>query len=149
MPDPEKPGEYGIARVDSRAVRSHGWLVRLQRDGTAYARFFADGRYGDHAASLKAARKFRDNLLEELPQQQRRVSAERMTIRNSSGVVGVCRVVREESNGARYEFWQATWSPAPGTRKTAKFSVRRYGDDGAFELARAAREEALRQLEDS
>ncbi|MGK0185319.1 MAG: hypothetical protein ACI9R3_001095 [Verrucomicrobiales bacterium] len=147
MPDANKPGEYGIARVDARAVRSHGWLVRLQRSGTAYARFFADGRYGDHAAALAAAREFRDSLLEELPQPQRRIRAEQITIRNNSGVIGVCRIVREESNGARYEFWQATWSPAPGTRKTAKFSIKRYGDDGAFELARAAREEAMRELE--
>ena len=146
MPDREKVGEYGIARVDSPAVRSHGWLVRLQRNGKAYARFFADNRYGDHSAALVAAREHRDRLLEELPTPSSRVQAERLTIRNNSGVVGVCRVVREDNNGNRYEFWQATWSPSPGRRKTAKFSIRRYGDDGAFELARAARKEALRQM---
>ena len=57
---------------------------------------------------------YRDSLLEELPPTGGRIHANRVTIRNSSGVVGVCRVVREESSGARYEFWQATWSPAPG-----------------------------------
>ena len=148
MPANEKGGEYGIARVDARAARSHGWLVRLQRNGKAYARFFADNRYGGLADARAAARAYRDSLLEKLPAPCRRVRAQRVTIRNNSGVVGVCRVVREERNGARYEFWQATWSPAPGTRKTAKFSIRRYGDDGAFELARAAREEGLRKMED-
>jgi hypothetical protein len=147
MPDNNRAGEYAIARVDARAVRSHGWLVRLQRNGDAYARFFADGTYGGHPEALDAARAYRDKLLDSLPSSCRKIRAERLTIRNSSGVVGVCRVVRGESSGARYEFWQATWSPAPGTRKTAKFSIRRYGDDGAFELARAAREEGLRKME--
>jgi hypothetical protein len=147
MPDRETAAEYGITRVDASAVRSHGWLVRLQRNGRAYARFFADNRYGDQSTALHAAREYRDRLVSELPAPCRRIQAERITLRNSSGVVGVCRVVREDSNGARYEFWQATWSPAPGRRKTAKFSIRRYGDDGAFELARAAREEALKKLE--
>ena len=143
----DRAGEYAIARVDARAVRSHGWLVRLQRNGEAYARFFADSRYGGHLQALDAARAYRDRLVEALPSSTRRIRAGRATIRNSSGVVGVCRVVREESNGARYEFWQASWSPAPGTRKTAKFSIRRYGDEGAFELARAAREEGLKEME--
>ena len=147
MPGREKSGEYGIARIDARAVRSHGWLVRIQRNSEAYSRFFADNRYGDHAAALAAARDYRDGLIEELPAPSSSIQAERVTIRNSSGVVGVCRVVQENSNGARYEYWQATWSPAPGRRKTAKFSIRRYGDTGAFELARAAREEAMRKME--
>lgn len=148
MPGEGKSGEYGIARVDAHAVRTHGWLVRLQREGEAHARFFADSRHGGPEDALEAARAFRDALLDVLPTPCRRFRAERVTIRNSSGVVGVCRVVREDGNGARYEFWQATWSPAPGTRKTAKFSIRRYGDEGAFELARAAREDGLREMKE-
>lgn len=143
MATDDRAGEYAIARVDVRAVCSYGWLVRLQRNGKSYSRFFGDGKYGGTAEALDAAREFRDALLEKLPAVYRTIHAKRVTIRNSSGVVGVCRVIREDSKGARYEFWQATWSPAPGARKTAKFSIRRYGDEEAFKLARAAREKGL------
>ena len=136
--------EHGITRV---RVGSNGWLVRLQRNGKVFARFFSDNRFGGECKALATAREYRDAMLEQLPVPCRRIRAEKRTVRNNSGVVGVCRIVREEVNGARYEFWQATWSPSPGTRKTAKFSIRRYGDERAFELARAAREEGLKRME--
>jgi hypothetical protein len=136
--------EYGMTRVNTG---SFGWLVRLQRNGKAYARFFSDKRFGGIRIAQAAAREFRDQVLEQLPPPSRRIRAERLTVRNSSGVVGVCRIVRDDSNGARYEFWQATWSPAPGIRKTAKFSIRRYGDADAFKRARAARERGLNGIE--
>jgi hypothetical protein len=54
-------------------------------------------------------------------------------------VVGVSRVTVVASNGMEYQFWQATWSE-PGKRRCVKFSVKRYGEEGAFELAVEARE---------
>lgn len=120
---------------------THGWQVRLCRGGKRLSKFFSDRRCGGPDAALQAAITFRDQLLKRLPQPQRAGAAGKLTRRNVSGVVGVSRIV-VRSGSASYEFWQATWSPSPGVRKRVKFSIRRYGDERAFELACEARREA-------
>jgi len=67
-----------------------------------------------------------------------------LTRRNVSGVVGVSRIIIK-SGTSRYEFWQATWSSGPGVRRRMKFSVRRYGEERAFELACGARKRGERK----
>ncbi len=53
--------------------------------------------------------------------------------------VGVSKITVVAPNGNSYQFWQATWSPAPGQRRCVKFSIKRYGDREAFQLAVEAR----------
>ena len=133
---------YAISRIDLSAMRSHGWQVRLTRRGRKYSRFFSDGKYGGREVALRTARDFRDELLARLPDREKSGAAGKMTRRNISGVVGVSRIVVRTA-GAEYEFWQATWSPDPGLRRRVKFSIRRYGENRAFQLACAARREAM------
>ena len=134
---------YGIARMEIEASSTFGWQVRLQRRGVKHGKFFADGAHGGAAAALAAAREWRDALLEELEAgEEGRARTAARSARNQSGVVGVSRV-RVETNGASYEFWQASWSPEPGTRKCVRFSVLRHGDREAFRLAVRARREGV------
>lgn len=132
---------YAIARIDLPGACTHGWQVRLQRRGIKYAKFFADAPLGGIEQSLLIARSWRDGLLERLECEDRTRICQRST-RNSSGVVGVSKVT-VITNGVRYVFWQATWSPEPGKRKCVKFSIKRYGDSEAFELAVSARIDAI------
>lgn len=138
---PNDSPNYAIARIDLADVCTHGWQVRLQRRGIKYAKFFADAPWGGPKESLIAARSWRDCLLERLESEDRARICQRST-RNSSGVVGVSKV-SVVTNGVRYIFWQATWSPEPGKRKCVKFSIKRYGDSQAFELAVSARIDAI------
>lgn len=134
---------YAIARIDLPDQRTHGWQVRLQRRGIKYAKFFSDSSYGNPNRSLHIARQWRDKLLNELrsqAQNQARICTR--SARNSSGVVGVSKISVSAANGATYYFWQATWSPEPGKRCCVKFSIKRYGETEAFELAVQARTEA-------
>ncbi len=139
---------YAIARIDLPDQRTHGWQVRLQRRGIKYAKFFSDSSYGnptcgDPRIALVNARAFRDQLVSELGLQaknQARICTR--STRNSSGVVGVSKISVTAANGATYHFWQATWSPQPGKRCCVKFSIKRYGESEAFELAVQARIEA-------
>ena len=133
---------YAISRIDLSAMRSHGWQVRLTRRGRKYSRFFSDRKYGGREVALRTARDFRDELLARLSDREKSGAAGKMTRRNISGVVGVSRIVVRTA-GAKYEFWQATWSPDPGLRRRVKFSIRRYGENRAFQLACAARREAM------
>ncbi len=137
MPDPrQQDPNYAIIRIDLPDAGTHGFQVRLQRRGIKYGKFFADRVHGQEASALRAARQWRDDLLEQIADQAR--VCERSQ-RNSSGVVGVSRITVVAGNGSSYEFWQATWSPSPGQRRCVKFSIRRYGDRQAFQLAVEAR----------
>ena len=135
---------YALSRIDLPGSRTHGWQVRLSRGGRRWSKCFSDARYGGDEAAFSAAKEFRDQLIAELPQPERAGAEGKMTRRNISGVVGVSRII-VRTRMTRYVFWQATWSPEPGVRKRVKFSVRRYGEERAFELACEARREAKRE----
>ena len=132
--------DYAIARIDLPSAGTHGFQVRLQRRGIKYGKFFADRVHGHPELALRAARKWRDALLKKITDRAR--VCERSQ-RNSSGVVGVSKVTVLAANGNSYQFWQATWSPAPGQRRCVKFSIKRYGDHRAFQLAVEARTEGI------
>ncbi len=129
-------GIYAIARIDLPGAGTHGWQVRLQRRGIKYGKFFADRSHGHPDRALQAAVRWRDKLLEKVTDRARICE---LSLRNSSGVVGVSKITVVSSNGNSYHFWQATWSPAPGQRRCVKFSIKRYGDNEAFQLAVEAR----------
>jgi AP2 domain len=129
---------YGIARIELISVGTIGWQVRMQRRGEKVSRFFSDGAYGGAAESLQAAREWRDAQLRDWQQSERPRTCE-VSPRNASGVVGVSRVVVRASTGATYLFWQATWCPAPGQRQSVKFSIKKHGDQTAYQLAIEAR----------
>ena len=132
---------YGIIRLDQPSTGTYGWQVRLQRGGVRHARYFSDRASGDARKSLMAAVAWRDELLASLADSmQARVCAS--SARNSSGVIGVSRVIIRSGDGVEYVFWQASWTPVKGRRQSIRFSVRRHGDEKAFQLAVAARRQA-------
>ena len=136
----ETSDTFAITRMDRADSSTFGWQVRLQRHGTRFAKYFADRGHGGPAASFEAAKKWRDSLLEKFASDERARVCSRSS-RNSSGVVGVSKVTITGAQGMVYHFWQATWSPGPGQRKSIRFSVKRHGESEAFRLAVQARRE--------
>lgn len=134
---------YALSRIELEGAGTFGWQVRLQRQGKRFGLFFSDSAHGGSDGSLKRARQWRDNLLVEIDQRNEIARNQKRAANNSSGVIGVSKVT-VRTNGASYEFWQASWSPEPGRRKTVKFSITRYGHEEAFRLAVEARERAVR-----
>jgi hypothetical protein len=132
---------YGIARLDVSSAGTHGWQVRLQRRGVKYAKYFSDRQCSGARDAFDEALRWRDRVLRTLEEDDG-IRICRRSPRNRSGVVGVSKVRVVAANGAEYEFWQATWSPAVGKRRCVKFSVMRYGEEEAFRLAVMARTEA-------
>ncbi len=145
-----RPSEYGICRLDLEGSGTRGWLVRFQRGGVRFSRFFSDQSWGGAEGALEKARQFRDRVLARLDRRDsgrvRRHAAP--AARNRSGVVGVARVVNLGSNGIEYAFWQASWTPESGSRRRVRFSVLRHGEDEAFRLACDARRRALADGDD-
>jgi hypothetical protein len=142
---------YGISRVDNPASRTHGWLVTIQRRGVIYRKHFSDGVLGGRNKSFAAAKAYRDDIVAQHPPLSMQEYSNIIKRNNRSGVVGVCRYCASETRELPEErqrwFWVASWPLPDGRRKRVKFSVNKYGEEGAFELALQARNEALEKLE--
>lgn len=138
----------GITRLDQGSVATHGWQVRLQWKGVRFGRFFSDSAWGGREAALLCAERYRDRLLARLERRRSGASASTRShtapaARNRSGIVGVTRIVQRSASGVDYHFWQASWTTPEGCREMVRFSVLKFGEEAALELAREARRRAL------
>jgi len=138
-----------IYRVDDEKSRTHSWLVTVQRRGQIYHRHFTDGIYGGKRKALDEAKVYRDELLARLRPLTR---VERCNItkkNNRSGISGVTRIDgMDTKRGRSYHrrYWLAQWPIGNGKAQMKKFSIKQYGEQGAFRLAVRARQEALKSL---
>ena len=130
---------YGISRVDNETSRTHGWLVTIQRRGVIYRKHFSDGVFGGKQRSFAAAKEYRDEVIAAHPPLSMQEYSNIVKKNNRSGVVGVCRYCASETRDLPEEkqrwFWVASWPLPDGRRKRVKFSVKKYGEDGAFQMA--------------
>lgn len=147
MADNSRSKEKGISRIDSGST--HGWFVRGYRNGKTYSRLFSDMKYGSKAAAYEEALAFRDKLYEKLVDIPRMPRARRLVMRdtrNSTGVLGVCRTSKRSPNGSVNECYSVSWRPEPGKQKCTSFSIRKYGEKKAFQLAVAHRKKMLKEI---
>lgn len=136
---------YGISRIDQPEKKNHGYYVRITHRGKTQQKYFPDKALGGKSKSLRAAKEFRDKVVSKLPKaKQLAASAKRRRVKKS-GMVGVTHVVSKTSGSTTYEYWQAAWVDSTGRRRTAKFSIARYGNDKALEMAKKARRKVLRE----
>lgn len=142
---------YGVTRVDNETSRTHGWLVTIQRRGTIFRKQFSDGVLGGKVKSLSAAKAWRDEIVAKYPPFSKREHAEIRKKNNKSGVVGVCRYCASETSQKSAQeqrwFWVASWVLPDGRAKRVKFSVNKYGEEGAFKMAVKARRGAIKQMQ--
>ncbi|MDF1812173.1 MAG: hypothetical protein P1V20_08160 [Verrucomicrobiales bacterium] len=140
----------GISRLDQESSGTHGWQVRVQREGVRYGRFFSDYEWGGTENALNLAIQFRDKIIShherisQSPPDRSLRSHQTAGARNQSGVVGVTRISQRSAKGDEYHFWQASWTDSEGNRQIVRYSVLKLGDEKAFELACIAREKALK-----
>lgn len=138
-----------IYRVDDEKTRTHSWLVTVQRRGQIYHRHFTDGVYGGKRKALDKAKVYRDGLLASLVPFTRLEICRIKKKNNRSGVSGVTRIDTRERNRAQIihrRYWLAQWPIGDGKAQMKKFSIKEYGEQGAFRLAVRARQEALKSL---
>ena len=140
MPGPRP--NYGISRIDQPEKKNHGWYVRVTHKGKTTQKYFPDKSCGGKNKALKEARDFRDAIVRKLPKAKQEAASRPVRKVKKSGVIGVTHVVSSTNGTNSYEYWQAAWEDGSGRRKTAKFSISRYGDKKALELAIKARKEA-------
>ena len=106
---------------------THGWLVRVRRQGVRTSKFFSDKKYGGREAALhEHAVPYRDNLLDTLPDPDDPVkrSAE---ARSQSGVVGLHFLHKDIGNGTKKPYIQLSWIDDEGKRHSASYSIEKWG----------------------
>lgn len=141
----KKPrASYGISRIDQPEKKNHGYYVRITHKGKTTQKFFPDKSLGGKGKALKAAQAFRDKLVSKLPKAKQEAAARPKRRVLKSGVVGVTHVVSRAKGRNEYAYWQAAWNDSRGRRRTAKFSISRYGNKKALDLAIKARKAALK-----
>jgi hypothetical protein len=136
------PSTRHIRRIDSH--NSHGYQVHIQRNGQVITKHFADSHYPSPAQARKAAMAFRDQLLAELPPPANQRGF-RTVAHSNTGEVGISLTYMPRRSGEKKPYITASASPAPGKMMGRKFSVERYGYEGAIAAAKAWRAEVLQQ----
>jgi hypothetical protein len=137
----------GISRIDSGST--HGWFVRGYRNGKTYSRLFSDRKSGGRDEAWEAALAYRDKLyddLEKIPAKPRERRMVYRDSRNTTGVLGVSRTRKKDTQGRVSECYSVSWRPEPGQQKCTSFSIRKYGEKRAFELAVALRKQKLKEI---
>jgi hypothetical protein len=136
-----------IRRMDDPSRSTHAWLVQVQRHKHIDVKMFSDSVLGGKRKALAAARQWRDEHMQPIGEYHHELWR-RNTLRrnNGSGLVGIARYERtplpsgKPSNGA---FWLASWIAEHGISRKRKFSVRRWGEHGAKQMAIEAREQGV------
>ncbi len=142
MTDPRP--NYGITRIDQPEKKNHGYYVRITHRGKGFQKYFPDKSLGGKPKALKAAKDYRDALLKKMPKSKQESASKKKRKIKYSGVVGVTHVISKSPKGTVYEYWQAAWNDAEGRRRTAKYSISRYGDGKAQEMAKKMRRDGLK-----
>ncbi|HQU73238.1 MAG TPA: AP2 domain-containing protein [Calditrichia bacterium] len=146
-----RPAYKGISRIDSEESHTHGWYVRIRRDGKVKSRFFSDRKYGGVAKALMKARRhykqemkrlIKDTLGEVPKKLPERVIVTRNR-HNNTGVIGVQRVERENPGGSVYRAFRVCWTDDNGKARTRFFSINKMGEKEAFKQACQHRREKL------
>jgi len=140
------PEMKGISRIDAKGT--HGWYVRIYKNGKTYSKLYSDNKYGGKDRALtfaKKARKIALDTLKSIPDENsRRLVAHDK--RNKSGIIGVSRTTKTNAAGTTSVYFQVTWSPEKGMIKNRQWSVKKYGEEEAFIRAKDFRESVMNQI---
>lgn len=104
---------------------THGWQVRISRQGKQRTKFFSDSRFNGRAHALAAAIQYRDRLLEVLPDPDVGSEASRRA-RSTSGVPGMHFIMKDDGSGTKKPIIQLSWLDKNGTRRSATYSLHKW-----------------------
>jgi len=136
---------YAISRHERRPGISY-WLVMFTRHGKPHYKAFYDLRRGGAENALAAAIAWRDDQLAAISTLTKRAFCQIKRTSNRSGVPGVHLIwPKNQPQGS----WAARIKLPDGRERTRTFSVKKYGEAQAFELAVEARSQLLELVEDT
>lgn len=140
---PSNPLRY-IQRIDKE---HHTWKVSIRRATQLVHRYFTDSVYGGPVQALAAAMAWRDTTVAELTGVDYGLWRRDLNRpNNTSGIVGVYRGVMRSKRGKQVRkqaYWCGYWQNTNGKRSSRSFSINKYGEEGAKQLAIRARQEGM------
>lgn len=118
---------HHIVRIDIPGSNTHGWQVKVRRQGKRMTKFFGDRRYGGSQPALQEAIVYRDDLLERLPEPDDGTTASRLA-RTSSGIPGLRFEMTWDGNQARIRkpYLIIDWVDADGRRRRRTWSLNKH-----------------------
>ena len=141
---------YGISRIDNERYRTHAWRVSIIRRKKRLVKNFTDKRYGSREDALIQAKEYRDQLLVKHPPISRKEFCNAKRRNNISGVTGVYRYEKpyrlRDGTVKSLWYWEANWPGDEGKSISQCFSIARYGEDKARQLATEARTKGLQTV---
>ncbi|MAZ73776.1 MAG: hypothetical protein CMC70_11595 [Flavobacteriaceae bacterium] len=120
----ELPENFYIQR------RKWGWNLQINIQGKPFKKHFSANKYGGVGKALKAAKKLRDELIKEHKINVKK----RFNLVHPPGISKSSSVNKKTGNEQSY--WQASWKEN-GKSVAKRFSVKKYGDKEAKEMALA------------
>lgn len=132
---------HHISIIESRGTNC-AW-IRIKYNGKDFQQSFPFKKYGGKQKAITAAKKKRDiegRKIYGVNWPYAKFSPRKVSPLNSSGEIGVSYSEKDHS-------WVATWQEGKGIRrkqKNAYFSINKYGNKDAKELATKARRRAVK-----
>ncbi|ATQ74202.1 hypothetical protein CR152_06585 [Massilia violaceinigra] len=141
-----RSGEPYIGRYITKSMTGN-WRVSIERGGVKYRKTFSDSVYGTADDALSAAKAWRDRVFLDNPTLPTGEVAARINTVNTSGVAGV--FLSRPSGKTKYSSWVARSPKNKGvSTRSKRYSIEKYGNNGAFALAVEARAAFLLELGD-
>ena len=148
---PKSSKSKGISRIDSDFNHTHGWYVRVRKDGKVHSKFFSDKKYGGIAKALMKARRHYKKEMQSIMSETLGEAPSKIPDRvlvtknknNNTGVIGVQKIVRENPGGSIYQAYRVCWTEKGGKARTKFFSIDKFGEKEAFNMACKFRREKL------
>lgn len=135
----------GISRIDSR--NTHGWFVRIFREGQVHSKMFSDRPHGGSELALQEARKYRDEYERQNPRKHGSLRIKNKPQRNNTtGVAGVSETTQKWRNGKVVPCFSVVWCPEPNVIRNKRFYHHHY-DSREAALEAAAEFRKARELE--
>ena len=139
--------------------RQTGWQFAIEREPLPETKFFNIKKFGGVKGAYNAAKKYRDEFIEaatELGVFDKKGGRHRpiplnlkLSVRNTSGIVGVCRSVSQRKKRNVEITWRAGYQNNDGQNRQKGFSVGRLGEKKAFYEAIKFRRGFLLEIYDS
>ncbi len=140
---------YAISRI--RFKNCQGWSVSVNRHRIPYRKVFTVYRYCCMDKALKAARAWRDEIVQTVLPMTLVECSNQARVNNTSGYPGVYRMKLIKKDKAGNERCHVSWEArSPTGMKPARkksYAVLKYGDAKAYGLAVEARKAFVAQLE--
>ena len=142
-----------LFRIDTG--RTHGWQVRIIRDGERHTKLFSDKKYGGEENAYEKALEHRDEKLEELPDlpedgplQTEEVHERRWKAVTRTGVkgLGFTMTTYSRATDAKRPYISVHW-PGEERWRCTSFSIMKHGVQGALnEAAQTLKEHTDHEL---